>query len=83
MDTAYDLLRGDWIPCVTNNGVACRGILDTLKGASTIREIASASPLVSFGLYRFLLALIQWCAPVADTREWRALWAKDGSRITF
>ena len=46
-----------------------RGVLDTLKEASTIREIAAVSPLVSFGLYRFLPALIHWCAPVADTGE--------------
>lgn len=50
------------------------GILDTLKNAHTLREIADSSPLGTFGTYRLLIAILHWLRPQSNVSEWRDIW---------
>ena len=51
----FDLMMEPWIPVVNADGtITYRGIWDTLQYAAQSKGILDASPLVEFGLYRFL-----------------------------
>ena len=58
----FNLLDREWIPIIWANGTPGRiGIRDALTKAGDIREVCAASPLDTVALYRFLLAVLQWC----------------------
>lgn len=59
---SYDLLTEKWIPIIWANGNPDKvGIRDALTKAGQIREVHASSPLDTVALYRFLLAVLQWC----------------------
>lgn len=58
----FNLLTEPWIPVLWQDGnLDRRGILDILREAPRIREIAAPNPLDRVALLRFLLALTYWC----------------------
>ena len=60
----FNLLDAKWIPVIWRDGKSDRiGICDALTKAPEIREVCAASPLDTVALYRFLLAVLQWCKP--------------------
>jgi len=50
------------------------GLKEALLEAHALREVADASPLATFGLYRLMLAALQWAMPLKDLAAWRAVW---------
>lgn len=61
-DDYFNLLDERWIPILWQNGVPDRlGILETLREAPSIREIAASNPIDRVALLRFFLALTYWC----------------------
>ena len=62
LDDYFNLLDECWIPILWQNGLPSRlGILETLRAAPWIREIAASNPIDRVALLRFLLALTYWC----------------------
>ncbi len=58
----FNLLTKPFIPATRTNGKpAFLSLMSTLELAGELREIRAASPLDTFALYRFLLAVLQWC----------------------
>lgn len=74
----FNLLDRGWIPIIWRNGTPDRvGIRDVLANASEIREVSAASPLGTVALYRFLLAVLQWCKPDPTDDEIREVRTAD------
>lgn len=70
----YDLLAEPWVPCLGLDGRPRElGLLDVLRAAHDLREVCDSSPLVTYGLYRLLLALLQDRLDPRTEREWKAL----------
>lgn len=68
----YNLLSEPWIPVLRSDGTTQRlGILDTLKQAHNIRQIATSNPMDRMAILRFLLSVVYWCRgnPVDDFPE--------------
>lgn len=60
----FNLVDDPWIPVVWHDGRYDRlGIGDALAGACRIRQLAAASPLDNFAVFRLLLAVLYWCRP--------------------
>src|SRR3954468_13568093 len=56
----YDLLTEPWVPCIDRAGApVVLGLLDVLRRAHELSEVRDASPLVTYGLDRLLLAIVQ------------------------
>lgn len=52
---SYNLLNEGWIPVITEQGQReFLGIREVLRRAHELREVSDASPMVEYGLYRFL-----------------------------
>ena len=65
----FNLLWEPWIPVLRSDGTTQRlGILDTLKQAHNIRQIAASNPMDRIAILRFLLSVVYWCRgnPVDD-----------------
>jgi len=77
----YDLLHEEWIPCVYPDGLKHRGLLGAVRDAGRIREIAGSSPLDTFSLYRFLLAVVHWAMPLHGEEQWRKAWSRPKERF--
>ncbi|GEM_PF-1966979 len=61
-DKNFNLLDAEWIPVLYRDGTYKRvGILDALKDAGKIRQIAASNPMDRVAILRFLLALLYWC----------------------
>jgi CRISPR system Cascade subunit CasA len=73
----YDLLTEPWVPCVNLSAEAeAVGLIDALRRAHELREVRDGSPLVTYGLYRLLLAIAHdLFAPRAEA-EWLALFRR-------
>lgn len=73
---SFDLLSEPWIPCIDLDGRAIElGLVDTLLRAHELRAVADPSPLTTFAVYRFLLAVTHRVVGGPETRsEWVALW---------
>jgi CRISPR system Cascade subunit CasA len=68
MTPRYDLLTQPWIPVVDRNGNPdAVGLTDTLLRAHQLREIRDPVPILEFGVYRLLIALL------ADIFQFRSL----------
>jgi len=68
----FNLIEREWIPVVRQDGTFARvGIRGALESAGEIREIRGLSPLDTVALYRFLIAVLQWCnsKPTDDDRQ--------------
>lgn len=66
----YDLLEEPWIPLVYGDGEVRRaGVLQALRDAGKVRQVAASNPLDRVAILRFLLALLYWCrgSPAAGT----------------
>ncbi|HEY8478169.1 MAG TPA: type I-E CRISPR-associated protein Cse1/CasA [Chloroflexota bacterium] len=75
-----DLLVDPWLPVIGLDGVRREvSLLEALEGAHLLREVADPSPLVAFGVYRFLAAVLQAYLPVASLNEWATVW--EGGRF--
>ena len=71
----FDLLTEAWIPVVDADGKRRElSLLDCLEQAPDLREVSDPSPLVTFGIYRFLGAVLQTYLPLADENEWAEVW---------
>lgn len=58
----YNLLEEQWIPVLWRAGNASRvDIIEALKKADRIRQIAASNPMDRVAILRFLLALLYWC----------------------
>lgn len=58
----YNLLIEDWIPVLWNDGRYSQvGIMEALRQAGRIRQIAASNPMDRVAILRFLLALLYWC----------------------
>ena len=56
----FDLLNEPWIPCLGLDGKPRDyGILDVLRHTHELRDVRDPSPLVTYGLYRLLLAVVR------------------------
>jgi hypothetical protein len=70
----FNLLDAPWIPVIRTNGKPDKvGIRTALTEAGSIREVCAASPLDTIALYRFLLAVLQWCKPKPSQTELAAI----------
>lgn len=57
----FNLLWEPWIPVLRSDGATQRlGILDTLKQAHNIRQIAASNPMDRIAILRFLLSVVYW-----------------------
>ena len=66
----YNLLDEEWIPVLYRNGDWKRvGIRKALEDAGRIRQIAASNPMDNVALLRLLLAVLQWCKPMATQEE--------------
>jgi len=66
----FNLLDKPWIPVLRRNGAPDRvGMRRVLAEAAEIRGVHAAGPLDTVALYRFLLAVLQWCKPGPSPRE--------------
>ncbi len=55
----YNLLEEPWIDVVDNNGsIKSIGIEELLTDAHNFQEIVDSSPLMKYGVYRFLIAFV-------------------------
>ena len=71
----YDLLCEPWLTCVgRDGGRRPYALCDLLADAHSIKEVAEPSPLVTFGAYRLLLAVVHWLKPIRTARDWRSAW---------
>jgi len=71
----YDLLTEPWLQCAMLDGtVQPKGLCEILAQAHEIKEVAEPSPLVTFGAYRLLLAIVHWLRPMKTVNEWRQAW---------
>ncbi|MHB9130026.1 MAG: type I-E CRISPR-associated protein Cse1/CasA [Armatimonadota bacterium] len=69
--SVYDLVTEAWIPCVDTGGEHQQlGIRDVFSQAHELREVWDASPLVTAGILRLLLALLHQTMPLADDGAW-------------
>jgi CRISPR system Cascade subunit CasA len=67
----FDLLTEPWIPTLDLQGeLATLSLLDTFRRAHTLKEIRDASPLVTYGLYRLLQAIVQDSVNPREKRDW-------------
>jgi len=58
----FNLLEEKWIPVLYVDGKTDRlGIIETLKEAGRIRQIAASNPMDRVALPRFLMAVLLWC----------------------
>lgn len=58
----YNLLEEKWIPVLYVDGKTDRlGIIESLKEAQRIRQIAASNPMDRVALLRFLMAVLLWC----------------------
>lgn len=72
---AYDLLADPWIPCLDRRGLMRKvNIMQALEDAHELREITDASPLVTMGVYRLLIAILHGAMSLDDDRNWEELW---------
>lgn len=70
MSLSYNLIEEEWLPVIRRNGKPERvGIRTALVEAGRIREVRGASPLDTVAVYRFLLAVLQWCKKSATGSE--------------
>jgi hypothetical protein len=68
----YDLLSERWIPVLRLDGRWERvGIVEAMREAGSIREIAASNPMDRVALLRFLLAVLYWCRgnPQAEDKD--------------
>src|SRR5262245_3092961 len=70
----YDLLTKPWVPCIGPGGQPkVVGLIDALVRAHELRAVRDASPVVTYGLYRLLLALALDLFAPRGKAEWLAL----------
>jgi CRISPR system Cascade subunit CasA len=71
---AFDLLGEPWVPVVTREGREEEiGLRDVLRRAAALREIRDPIPLVEFGLYRLLVALVMDLHGLAEITDLETL----------
>lgn len=75
---SFDLIDEPWIPCLLPGDPEVRffGIRDSLAKAGSIREVLDASPLVTVGLHRLLLAILHRCFGPSGVGEWERMWRR-------
>ena len=68
---SFDLLTRAWIPCIDRDGRFVEmGVLDALRRAHQLCEVRDPSPLVTYGIARLLLAIVQDAIDPKNPREW-------------
>jgi len=71
----FDLLRQRWLNCAMRDGdQETMGLADLLARAHEVKDFAEPSPLVAFGAFRLLLAIVHWLDPLDTVEQWRARW---------
>ncbi|MHB1416582.1 MAG: type I-E CRISPR-associated protein Cse1/CasA [Chloroflexota bacterium] len=70
-----DLLEVPWLPVVYLDGSQGEvGLRECLRQAHRLREVVDPSPLVAFGLHRFLAAVVHHYLALADEDDWAEQW---------
>lgn len=78
VSTDFDLLAESWIPVLDRAGAPQEvGLIECLSRAHELREVADASPLVTYGVYRFLAAVLQTYLRLPDEDAWVDVWEHD------
>jgi len=73
----FNLIDEPFIPCRSMDGVTrLQNLRETLLQSHQVADIADASPLTTFALYRFLLASVHRCL---DRDDWQTIW--DAGRL--
>ncbi len=74
----FDLLTEPWLPCTDLDGHSVTlGLRGLLRDAHRLRSIDDASPLATFAIYRFLLALVHRIhGSPQNVGEWRPIWSR-------
>jgi len=74
----FNLIDDPWIPCLMLNRRRCdRGLQDALISAHEVKEVFDSSPLITAGIYRLLIAVVQRCFPISSLAEWKTLWGEE------
>src|SRR2546428_323752 len=74
----FNLIDEPWIPCLMLDGKQRDLTLcEALISAHEVKEVFDPSPLVTAGIYRLLLAIVQRCFPMKGLAEWKTLWAEE------
>src|SRR5579859_5732370 len=73
---SYNLVDEGWIPCLIGQSgtPVYLSLLETLRRAPEIRDIADASPLVTVALHRLLLAVLHRNFGPENVDAWRRMW---------
>ncbi len=80
----YDLLYEPWLPVLDLAGSPAEvSLLECLERAHELREVAEASPLVTFGLHRFLAAVLQTYLCLGSAPDPWVAWGDEWERGHF
>jgi len=73
----FDLIDEPWLDFSTLEGHTIRcSLKETFEQAHKLCHVAESSPLLAFGVYRFLVAVAHWVRPIADEAQWHSLWRR-------
>lgn len=75
MSASFNLFDQPWIPCIDEGGTLVElSLREVVTTAHNLREVQDASPLVTAGLHRLLLALLHRTFPLRNESDWLELW---------
>ena len=70
MENSFNLLFEPWIDTIDFEGnIQSYGILELLNNAHKLSEICDTSPLMKYGVYRFLIAFVMDAFNISDTDD--------------
>lgn len=72
MTNDFDLLTQPWIPA--EGAPEPESVLGVLERAHELDGISDPSPLVTFGIYRLLIAVVHSCQELPDADAWAEAW---------
>ena len=76
MNPSFNLVHEPWLPVLYTGEPLSRevSLLEALRDAHRIRELADPSPLVTVALHRLLIAVLHRVFGPANDDEWAELW---------
>ncbi len=63
------MLEKPWIDVISNDGIQSFGIEEVLLNAHEITDIFDSTPLMKYGVYRFLVAFVSDALNISDTNS--------------
>jgi len=77
MTVSYNLLEEPWLPCIDDeNRLVNLSITEVVSQAHHVQEIRSGLPLITGGLFLFLIAYVMNIFKPESDQEWENLWRK-------